>query len=439
MSVVGKTVGIFTLGCRVNQYESEAIAEALERAGVQVLHAPQIPCDGYLVHTCAVTAESSRKSRQFVRRALRQNPSAVVIVTGCEAERAATALAGISGVDAVVGNKEKLACVTRLLSLLENGKANVPDISVPSLNDATFEPMTITHAERTRAYVKIEDGCNGCCAYCIIASLRGPVRSKPIADVVDEVRTLVANGYREVVLTGIETSAYAFGLDTLCAALQEINGLSRIRLSSLDPASVTPAFAAALAACNKVMPHFHLSLQSGDSRTLARMRRRYTAEGAARAVAALSAVYPTLSLTADIIVGFPQETEAEFASTYDFLAALPLHAMHIFPFSPRPGTPAATMDAQIPEPVKAERLATLSKLADNLFAKTAARFVGCTVNVLFERVKNGIGEGHAESMIVVRAPAAEADIGNIIPVKITALGANYLEGLQEKEGRHATV
>ncbi len=428
MSVVGKTVGIFTLGCRVNQYESQAIAERLENAGVRVLHAPAIPCDAYLVHTCAVTAESSRKSRKFVRRAVRANPAAPVVVCGCEAEREAAKIAAIDGVSAVVGNHTKNVCADLLLRYLADGKPSHAQILRPPLADATFEPMRITRSERTRAYVKIEDGCNGKCAYCIIAALRGPVRSRTIKEAVAEVRDLVARGYREVVLTGIETSAYAYGLAELLAALHEIPGLARIRLSSMDPAAITEDFVRAVAALPRVMPHYHLSLQSGCSTTLAAMRRRYNAEGAAAAVQRLQTHISDLSLTADIIVGFPGETEADFQETKAFLASLPLHAMHIFPFSPRPGTPAATMENQVPESVKHARLAELQATADAGFAAAAERFVGRSIPVLFETEQDGICEGHSPQMMSVRAAGGRACIGEILSVQITGAGKSCLEG-----------
>lgn len=439
MSIGGKTVGILTLGCRVNQYESQAIAEALEARGI-VIQSPSLPCDGYLIHTCAVTAESSRKSRQFIRRAIRTHSDAVIVVTGCEAERAASQIAKIPGVDAVVGNKQKMTCVELLCRLLAEGKASIPTVDVPPLADAAFEPMQITRSERTRAYVKIEDGCNGKCAYCIIAALRGPVRSRPIADVVREVQSLVAVGYKEVVLTGIETAAYAYGLDRLLTILHEIPELARIRLSSMDPAAITPQFVKTVASLPKVMPHYHLSLQSGCSATLARMRRRYNAEQARDAIKRLADNIPQLSLTADIIVGFPGETDAEFDETARFLSEIPLHSMHVFPFSPRPGTPAATMANQIDDATKHARLCALKHLADKRFLELGEGYLSKTVSVLFETIdKDGIGCGHAENMMEIRAPITEDQLGQILTVSITAVKKGHFIGtIKRKESDYET-
>ena len=342
------TVGIYTLGCKVNQYESEAIAEALTRGGICV-QSPALPCDAYIINTCTVTAESDRKARQFIRRAIKQNPDAYIVVTGCLAQTSPAMLSAIERVDAVIGNTQKMAAADTVFSLLKCGKKNIePQILVEPIDSAPFEPMCITRFDRTRAYVKIEDGCESRCTYCIIPSARGSIRSKPEEEVLDEVRALCQNGCREVVLTGIETASYGKDLhDTDLASLLEkvdaIPGIGRVRLGSLDPSLIRPEFVARIAPLTSLAPHFHLSLQSGSSRVLALMKRKYNADQAMKAITRLREALPNVKFTTDVIVGFPQETEEDFQQTVDFVRKARFLMVHVFPYSKRKGTPAATM------------------------------------------------------------------------------------------------
>ncbi len=362
-------VAILTLGCKVNQYESEAIAEAFEAAGFAPRPASEI-CDVYVVNTCTVTAESDRKARQLIRRLIGQAPQAYVIVTGCSAQAHADTIAAIPGVDAVIGNREKLAVVAAARRLLATAaKPAAPLVEVPSLAGSCFEPMTITHFGRTRAYVKIEDGCESRCAYCAIPAARGPIRSKTAADVLREVAGLSAAGCREIVLTGIETGAWGRDLgdsrlEDLLVTLGEIPDLGRIRLGSLDPTVMTDAFVRRIAPLSYIAPHFHLSMQSGCSVTLARMRRKYNVSQATAAMERVRAAIPGVQFTTDMIVGFPGETEEEFAASLAFAEAARFLHIHVFPYSRREGTPAAAMPDQIPEPVKARRVAALSGVSE---------------------------------------------------------------------------
>ena len=303
------SAAVLTQGCKVNQYESEAIAEALAARGFTI-RPPQEVCDLYVVNTCTVTAESDRKARQAIRRLLSENPEAFLIVTGCSAQKAADAIAAIPGVDCIVGNRNKLAVADAAVSLLRAGvKPARPLLEVGTLEGSAFEAMTITHFERTRAYVKIEDGCECRCTYCAIPDARGPVRSKPAEAVLDEVRGLVAGGCREVVLTGIETGSWGRDLPDsprLCDLLRAVDalpGIGRVRLGSLDPSVMTPRFVEVVSALPSLAPHFHLSVQSGCSATLARMHRRYNADQAEAAIARLRAAIPHVQLTTDMIVG----------------------------------------------------------------------------------------------------------------------------------------
>ncbi len=363
------TAAILTLGCKVNQYESEAIAEALTAAGVSMRPHDEV-CDLYIVNTCTVTAESDRKSRQLVRRFIERNPAAYVLVTGCSAQADAATFAAIPGVDAVVGNRRKLAVAEHALALLASRqKPDAPLVDVPPLEGSDFEPMSITRFGRTRAYVKIEDGCESRCAYCAIPAARGPIRSKPMEDVLREVRELVAHGCREIVLTGIETGAWGRDLGgerlgELLAAVDAIPEIGRVRLGSLDPTVMTADFAARLAGLRSPAPHFHLSMQSGCSATLARMKRRYNAAQAVAAMERVRAVMPDVQFTTDLIVGFPGETEEEFAETLAFARRARFLHIHVFPYSKRAGTPAADFPEQVPEAVKRARVKALTAVSE---------------------------------------------------------------------------
>ena len=386
------TVGILTLGCKVNQYESEATAEELTRRGFRVL-TPDEGCDAYIINTCAVTAEAARKSRQMIRRLRTRSPGAFIIVTGCLAETSTDELAAIAGVDAVVGNARKLAAVDELERLVASGKGaeGAAFNGIGTLDGSTFEPMRISAFSRTRVYVKVEDGCENRCSYCIIPDARGPVRSKPKAEALAEIAGLVRGGAREVVITGIEVASYGRDLgdtnleDLLCAAdeLPEVrdNGV-RVRLGSLEPSLLRPEFIKRIAGLSSVAPHFHISLQSGCSRTLAAMRRKYNAERAMQVINDLREAIPGVQFTCDVIVGFPGETDDDFAETLDFMRRARFLAAHVFPYSPRRGTPAAVMPDQIPEAEKHRRAAALASLEKgirlSLLEEVAAAHPVCT-------------------------------------------------------------
>ena len=434
------TAAILTLGCKVNQYESEALAEALTGAGFQ-MRSPKEPCDLYVVNSCTVTAESDRKSRQAVRKLLSQNPNAYMIVTGCSAETDAQRMADIPGVDAVIGNKRKMTVVSTAADLLARGSKNASAvIDVPDLADAKFEPMAIERFDRTRAYVKIQDGCESKCAYCTIPKARGPLRSKPLDDVLSEVTYLTQNGCREVVLTGIETGAWGKELDkshtlsALLAAVDEIPNVGRIRLGSLDPTVITPAFADTVSRLKSVAPHFHLSMQSGCSATLARMRRKYNVGQAEAAMQRLRDVMPNVKFTTDIIVGFPGETEEEFAETLDFIRRAGFIHVHAFPYSKRAGTPAATMAHQVEECVKKQRVHILSQVALEVAqAKiVAAAEQNNSLWVLFETRRRAGGsylfKGHTPDFLEVEVSSDRDIRGEIHSVIPQAVNGTVITG-----------
>ncbi|MBQ7338517.1 MAG: tRNA (N(6)-L-threonylcarbamoyladenosine(37)-C(2))-methylthiotransferase MtaB [Clostridia bacterium] len=416
------TVGIYTLGCKVNQYESEAIAELLCAQGLDAHPAhPSEICDAYIINTCTVTAESDRKARQFIRRALSHNAAAYIVVTGCLAQTNAQSICSIAGVDAVVGNRDKLTVVSELRKLIEQGEKNAaPCVRIPSLDDAPFEEMSIRDFSRTRAYIKIEDGCESHCTYCIIPAARGQIRSKRAEDVLQEVSLLSKNGCREVVLTGIETASWGKDLggadlaDLLCA-VDAIQGIGRVRLGSLDPSLMKEPFVKCISALSSLAPHFHLSIQSGSSSVLARMRRKYNRDQALAGIARLRAAIPDVMLTTDIIVGFPGESDEEFADTLDFVRRARFLMVHIFPYSPRAGTIAAQMPDQIPAEVKHARLSVLDQTCAQIRAELLTEIIrrARPLEVLFESYFDGIATGHTPNFVEVRVPS-ERPLGGCI-------------------------
>lgn len=413
------TVGLYTLGCKVSQYETEAVGEALEAAGF-VLRPFDEPCDAYVINTCTVTADADAKSRKYIRRAIRQNPSAAVAVMGCYTQRSPDEVAAIRGVGAVIGTADKMSVVARLTELLaerDAGREVAPRVAVSPLNGEKFEPMCITRAPRTRAYVKIEDGCECRCSYCAISDARGPVRSKLPSDVIAEVEGLARSGTREIVLTGIETGSYGadfegdYDLADLICELDARSSCSRIRLGSMAPELLTPKFVTRVADLAIMVPHFHISMQSGADHVLRGMRRRYTRERALESIAAIRAAMPRVQLTADLMVGFPGETEQDFLDTVDFVHRAALLDAHVFAYSKRARTPAADLPDQIPEEVKRERSDRLIKeknaVRDLVLAEAVAR--GEPMPVILETRRGDEYIGHSDSYIEV-AVTSDRDV-----------------------------
>lgn len=422
-----RTFAVYTLGCKVSQYESEAILEEAVRRGFTPVAEG---ADVAVINTCTVTAEGDRKCRQLIRRLVRQSPETKIMVCGCYSQVSPESVAAIDGVAYVCGTQNKLRTVERALELLD-GKA-IPKIEVTPLAGADFESMRILHAPRTRAYIKIEDGCDNRCAYCKIPDARGHVRSKKIADVVAEARALTDAGVREVVLTGIETAS--FGADTgesLCDLLDAVNGIDgieRIRLGSLEPTLMRPAFLDRIAKVGKLTPHFHLSMQSGSSRTLAAMRRKYNAETAWRNIENTRAALPDVQFTTDFIVGFPGETDEDFAETMEFARRVGFLATHVFKYSKRAGTPAAKMPDQIPEEVKHARSQALIALSAESTAHCLAEILAAhpTETVLFEQKIGGLWSGHTAAFAEVRA-ASDADLhGELRKVRLDKIEDGYI-------------
>lgn len=412
-----KKAASFALGCKVNQYESEAIAELFAEKGYEIVGIDE-EADVYVINTCTVTNFGDKKSRQLIRKVKRQNENAIVAVVGCYAQTAPKELMEIAGVNLVIGTKDR-AQIVEMVEQYDraNGVENhVSDI----MKERVFEPLSIQKlANRTRAYLKIQDGCSQYCSYCIIPYARGPIRSREPQEVVAEVKRLAENGFKEVVLTGIHVASYGkdrrdTSLLDILKQVHEVEGIERIRFSSIEPNVVTEEFAQTMAALPKVCDHFHLSLQSGCDKTLKEMNRKYDTEKYRQAAATLRKYLPKVALTTDIIVGFPGETEEDFRESYAFAEEIGFAKIHVFPYSPKRGTPAAARKDQLLNAVKSERSHTLIQLSDRRAADFLADAVGTDAEVLYERaVGEGIYEGHTTNYMKVHG-RSEADLTNRI-------------------------
>lgn len=416
-----KKVALHNLGCKVNAYETEAMQEMLEHAGYEIVPF-QEGADIYVINTCTVTNIADRKSRQMLHRARKMNPDAVVVAAGCYVQAQAEKQVIDPCIDIVLGNNKKQDLLTALQAYEEahGDLREVIDIN----HTKEYENMHLTkQGEHTRAYIKVQDGCNQFCSYCIIPYARGRVRSRAKEDVVAEVTDLAKNGYQEVVLTGIHLSSYGIDFEnednllSLIRAVHEIEGIKRIRLGSLEPRIITEEFVQAIAALPKMCPHFHLSLQSGCNETLKRMNRRYTSEEFYEKCEILRKYFEKPALTTDVIVGFPQETEEEFETTYEFLKKICFYETHIFKYSKREGTKAAVMQGQIPEQIKAKRSARLIELGEKNRRAYEESFLGKTVEVLVEEKSDVNGKemwtGHTKEYMKI-ALESEKNLQNCI-------------------------
>ena len=412
-----KKAASFALGCKVNQYESEAIAELFQEKGYEIVGIDEA-ADVYVINTCTVTNFGDKKSRQLIRKVKRQNENAIVCVVGCYAQTAPQELEKVEGVNLVLGTKDRAQIVEMVENYkVENGvESHVSDI----MKERLFEPLSIQKlANRTRAYLKIQDGCSQFCSYCIIPYARGPIRSRDPQDVLAEVKRLAENGFKEVVLTGIHVASYGkdrrdTSLIEILRQVHEVEGIDRIRFSSIEPNVVTEEFAQAIADMPKVCDHFHLSLQSGCDKTLKEMNRKYDTEKYRQAAATLRKYLPEVALTTDIIAGFPGETEEDFQASYDFAKEIGFAKIHAFPYSPKKGTPAAARKDQLLNAVKADRSHRLIELSDKMADDFIQAYVGRDVEVLFERaIGEGVYEGHTTNYIKVKA-TSEKDLTNVI-------------------------
>ena len=424
-----KKAALHNLGCKVNAYETEAMQEMLEQAGYEIVPFRE-GADIYIINTCTVTNIADRKSRQMLHRARKMNPDAIVVAAGCYVQAQAEKQEVDPCIDIVLGNNRKKDLIA-VLEEYQQKKAEgecleeVEDIS----RTKDYEPLSLTKpGDHTRAYIKVQDGCNQFCTYCIIPYARGRVRSREVEDVIREVRALAENGYREVVLTGIHLSSYGIDFDgerhllELIRAVHEVEGIRRIRLGSLEPGIITEEFAEALAALPKMCPHFHLSLQSGCDATLKRMNRRYTSGEYYEKCRILRKYFDRPALTTDVIVGFPGETEEEFRQSMEFVDKVDFYETHIFKYSRREGTKAAVMENQVSEQVKAQRSALMISLGEKKRRAYEESFVGSEVEVLVEEpdVIDGrkVQTGHTKEYIKVALESGKDLRNQIVKVRI---------------------
>lgn len=426
---MGNKVALHNLGCKVNAYEIEAMQQLLEEAGYDIV--PFEPgADIYVINTCTVTNIADRKSRQMLHKAKKMNPEAIVVATGCYVQTGGEKLEKDEAIDLVLGNNQKINIVEALAEYAENKPGHGSHV-IKINQTKEYEELSIDRtAEHVRAYIKVQDGCNQFCTYCIIPYARGRVRSRNIESVLKEVRALAEKGYKEVVLTGIHLSSY--GVDfpeekketllSLIRAVHEIEGIRRIRLGSLEPGIVTREFAEGIAALPKVCPHFHLSLQSGCDETLERMNRRYRSGEYRERCELLREVYGNPALTTDVIVGFPQESEEEFRKSYDFVDSIRFYETHIFKYSRRQGTKAAAMDGQLTEAEKSFRSEKMIELHHRHAGDYEKSMLGKNLEVLIEEEYTKDGRtwylGHSREYIKTAVPKSEAyGVNDIVIVK----------------------
>ena len=417
------TAAVLTLGCKVSQYESRAIAQAFEAQGF-LLTERACEADCIVINTCTVTAESDRKSRQLLHRVRRENPEAFIAVTGCYAQSAPQEIASLAAANYICGSRNKLSVVPQAVAFLANRQVYTPACAVYEPDTLPFEPMQLFSSERTRAYVKIEDGCENRCSYCAIPSARGCVVSKPLDAVLREVSGLLESGYREIVLTGIEVASWGkdfpktMHLADLCEAVDNLPKMQRMRLGSLYPSYLRMDVIKRLASLSHLAPHLHLSVQSGSDSVLRRMRRRYTAQAVLQTMEQLRLLIPHIMFTADLLVGFPGETEEEFQQTLSFIDAASFVHIHIFPYSRRRGTIAADMPSQLTAQEKARRCHIAAEHMTIARDRLLNKECGAVYPVLFESCLHGEAVGHTPSFLEVHVKTTQ-DIHNCIsPVQL---------------------
>ena len=437
------TVAFHTLGCKVNHYETEAIWQLFKDANYERVEF-ETNADVFVINTCTVTNTGDKKSRQIIRRAIRQNPDAVVCVTGCYAQTSSAEIMEIPGVDIVVGTQDRHKLLDYIQQFQDerqpiNGVGNI-------MKNRTYEELEVPYfTDRTRASLKIQEGCNNFCTFCIIPWARGLMRSRDPEKVVEQATQLVNSGYKEIVLTGIHTGGYGqdlknYNLAQLLRDLDTIEGLERIRISSIEASQLTDEVIDVIGNSNKVVRHLHIPLQSGSDDVLKRMRRKYTMAHFSERLTKLHQALPDLAVTSDVIVGFPGESEDEFQETYDFIVNHHFSELHVFPYSPRIGTPAARMDNQIDEETKNVRVHKLISLSNQLAKEYASKFEDEVLEVIPEEM----GEephtlvGYADNYMKVRFEGDDSLIGQIVKVKIVEANYPINEGKAIRVVKHAT-
>ncbi|MDR1629042.1 MAG: tRNA (N(6)-L-threonylcarbamoyladenosine(37)-C(2))-methylthiotransferase MtaB [Oscillospiraceae bacterium] len=427
----------FTLGCKVNQYETQEMTEALRRYGFLIVDEKE-EADVYIINSCSVTAESDRKTRQAVRHFRKQNRDAVVVLTGCMPQANKEVPRLLPEADIIMGNRNNSSLIQNIHTFLER-RERIVDLLDHKKGEVFSGTRISAFDGHTRAFVKIQDGCDRFCSYCIIPYARGRSRSKPLCEIKQEVAALAQNGYAEVVFVGINLSAYGrdigLGICDAVAAAAEVKGIQRVRLGSLEPDHITDGVLQALRSIEKFCPHFHLSLQSGSNAVLGRMNRHYTAEEYQALAQKIRAVFADASVTTDIIAGFPGETEEEFAQTLAFAKALRFDKAHIFPFSVRPGTRAAQMGGQLGKAAKAERCARLSAVCEEIRAEIFSAQIGKTLSVLVESAKENNTTGYTKNYTPVTLRNTVLPAGQTAFVRVTGADAEGCYGETEAAGQ----
>ncbi|GAA3716855.1 tRNA (N(6)-L-threonylcarbamoyladenosine(37)-C(2))-methylthiotransferase MtaB [Salinicoccus jeotgali] len=426
-----KTIAFHTLGCKVNHYETEAMWQLFKNEGYDRVDFDQ-NADVFVINTCTVTNTGDKKSRQVIRRAIRKNPDAVVCVTGCYAQTAPKDIMEIPGVDIIIGTEDRDKLIGYVNQYHEerqpiNGVKNI-------MKKRTYEEMDVPYfTDRTRATLKIQEGCNNFCTFCIIPWARGLMRSRDPEKVIEQATQLVNEGYKEIVLTGIHTGGYGedlkdYNLAQLLRDLEEVEGLNRLRISSIEASQLTDEVIDVINDSNKIVRHLHIPIQSGSDTVLKRMRRKYTMEFFESRIIKLKEIMPNVAITSDVIVGFPGETEEEFMETYDFINRHHFSELHVFPYSIRTGTPAARMTDQVDENVKNERVHRLIELSDRLATSYAELFKDDVLEIIPEEEKDGKLIGHSDNYLKVEIEGDASLTGELIKVKITEPGYPVSKG-----------
>ncbi len=432
-----KNVAFYTLGCKVNQYETEAMIEAFETAGYQTVKYEEY-ADVYIINTCTVTNMGDKKSGQIIRRALESNHDAFIAVVGCYSQISPDKVIEIPGVKLVVGTNERV----RIVELVEYAMNKKEKINMVSdiMEVREFEELSInSYKSRTRAILKIQEGCDQYCSYCIIPYARGHIRSRKPESIIGEVNKLSQNGFKEIVLTGIHVGSYGRDLGgtsliDIIERVHKVDGIERIRMSSVEPKTISDEFVTRLSRLPKICRHFHLSLQSGCNETLRRMNRKYTTEEYLKVVNHIREIFTDVAIATDLIVGFPGETEEEFKSTVEFVKKIGFSSMHVFKYSPREGTPAAKYIEQISPQEKERRSSIIIEIAKESEVAFKNRFLNKKVDVLFEHKmgeNSNSYEGHTDNYIRVIAQSTDDIKGKIKPVKLISIKEDYLEGIIE--------
>ncbi|MHC0035861.1 tRNA (N(6)-L-threonylcarbamoyladenosine(37)-C(2))-methylthiotransferase MtaB [Pseudoneobacillus sp. C159] len=431
------TVAFHTLGCKVNHYETEAIWQLFKQEGYERVDF-ETSSDVYIINTCTVTNTGDKKSRQVIRRAVRKNPDAVICVTGCYAQTSPAEILAIPGVDVVVGTQDRV----KMLEYIEQYKQERQPINGVRniMKNRVYEELDVpSFTDRTRASLKIQEGCNNFCTFCIIPWARGLMRSRDPQEVIKQAQQLVDAGYKEIVLTGIHTGGYGedlkdYNLAMLLRDLEsQVKGLKRLRISSIEASQISDEVIQVINDSKVIVRHLHIPIQSGSNTVLKRMRRKYTMEFFGERLDRLKEALPGLAVTSDVIVGFPGETEEEFMETYNFIKEHQFSELHVFPYSKRTGTPAARMDDQVDEEVKNERVHRLISLSDQLAKEYSSKFEDEVIEVIPEdKYKNdpdsGLYEGYTDNYLKVVFQGSEDMIGKIVKVKLTKAGYPYNVG-----------